>query len=229
MLKTQPVGRGAAARKYDLLTAIGAYALSKSKHEQRLALRFMTLITARYNWGRNELATGQREIARLWSCDERTVKREMAKLRGLGWLQVKRQGVRGRVTEYRMDIDAVLAATQPHWAAIGSDFVIRQQASSVPDEAPQIVPFPGTSNVAPPNVSDGTEWSLARAILHQEDPARFGAWLSSLERVGRAGGRLQLKAPSRFHAAYVQTHLTESINAACQAVDGSVNQIEITA
>lgn len=229
MLKTQPVGRGAAARKYDLLTAIGAYALSKSKHKQRLVLRFMTLITARYNWNRNELATGQREIARLWSCDERTVKREMAKLRGLGWLQVKRQGARGRVTEYRMDIDTVLQTTQPHWAAIGSDFVIRQQTQMGLEQSPQVVPFPGTSNVPAPDIEDGTEWSLAQAVLHQEDPARFGAWLSPLKRTGRAGGRLRLAAPSRFHAAYVQTHLSGAVLAACQAVDASVAQIEITA
>jgi hypothetical protein len=77
------VGRNAAAHKYDILTAIGTYALSKGKHEQRLVLRLITLITARYNWGRDELAVGQREIARLWSVDERTVKREMAKLRAL--------------------------------------------------------------------------------------------------------------------------------------------------
>lgn len=32
---------------------------------QRLVLRLMSLITTRYNWQRNELTMGQREIARL--------------------------------------------------------------------------------------------------------------------------------------------------------------------
>jgi hypothetical protein len=94
----RPAGRHASVVKYDILTALGAFALSQPKSPQRLVLRFMTLVTARYNWSRNELAVGQREIAKLWTVDERTVKREMAKLRAMGWLVVKKQGVRGRVS-----------------------------------------------------------------------------------------------------------------------------------
>ena len=84
MLAKQTVGRSAAAFKYDLLTVMGAFALAQEKGRQRLVLRLMTLVTARYNWARDELAVGQREIARLWQVDERTVKREMAKLRAMG-------------------------------------------------------------------------------------------------------------------------------------------------
>ena len=104
MLQKKLAGPGASVRKYDLITALGAHALSLGKHDQRLVLRFITLITARYNWARDELSIGQREIARLWSCNERTVKRDVAKLRALGWLVVKRQGARGR---------AAVAATVP--------------------------------------------------------------------------------------------------------------------
>jgi len=117
MLSPKPVGRDAAARKYDIITALGAYALAGGKHDHRLVLRFITLVTARYNWARNELAVGQREIAQLWSVDERTVKREMAKLRGCGWLVVTRQGARGRVTAYGLDLDAILEKTRPAMAA----------------------------------------------------------------------------------------------------------------
>ena len=95
MQTLRPVGRGASARKYDILTALGAFALAQGKHEQRRVLRLMTLITARYNWARDELAVGQRESARLWAVDERTVKREMARLKAAGWLVVKRQGAFG--------------------------------------------------------------------------------------------------------------------------------------
>ena len=59
----RPVGRQAASRKYDLLTALGAYACRGDKHFQRLTLRFITLIVARYNWQADELTVGQREIA----------------------------------------------------------------------------------------------------------------------------------------------------------------------
>ena len=129
MLNTKTVGRGASSRKYDLITALGAYALSLGKTDQRRVLRLITLITARYNWARDELAVGQREIARLWSCDERTVKREAALLRGLGWLVVKRQGARGRVTEYGINIERMLKDTSDSWASVGPDFQIRLEAA----------------------------------------------------------------------------------------------------
>ena len=83
MLAKKPTGRNSSVFKYDLLTVVGAYALSADKGRQRLVLRLMTLITARYNWAKDELAVGQREIARLWKIDERSVKREMAKLRAM--------------------------------------------------------------------------------------------------------------------------------------------------
>ncbi|WP_166418575.1 hypothetical protein [Cochlodiniinecator piscidefendens] len=226
MLQPRATGRSASARKYDLLTAMGSYALAQAKGPQRLVLRLMTLITARYNWGRDELCVGQREIAQLWSVDERTVKREMAKLRAMGWLVVRRQGARGRVTQYSIDIEAILKTTQPQWAAVGPDFVLRMEQGDAPD--PKVVPLPMSGSVAPPDLSDGSEWALAQAVLHQEDPALFGAWARSLVRQDRAGGRLTLCAPSRFHAAYVETHLKDRILALCHSVDSEVSEIRIT-
>jgi DnaA N-terminal domain len=215
-------GRNASVAKYDILTALGAYALARNKHDQRLVLRLMTLITARYNWGRNQLAVGQREIARLWSVDERTVKREMAKLRSLGWLVVTRQGARGHVTEYRIDKERLLAATQDSWTNVGPDFDMRMQGQP---ESERIVPMPSRGDIAPPDTSDGLEWSLAQALLHAEDPNTYGSWLRALSRVDRAGGRLTLKAPTRFHGVYVQTHFLGRILTACQAVDGDVFEV----
>lgn len=222
MLSPKAMGQGAAARKYDLITALGAHGLAHDKHRQRLVLRLITLITARYNWARDELAVGQREIAALWSVDERTVKREMAKLRGLGWLVVRRQGARGRVTQYGLAIDAILDASRPQWAGVGPDFDLRMQGA--PDKG-AVVPLPVKGGVAPPPVGDGTEWDIAQALLYGEDPAIYGSWLRALTRVGRAGGRLTLQAPSRFHGAYVQTHLAARILAACQGVDDTVSEV----
>ncbi|MEM9551161.1 MAG: hypothetical protein AAGA05_08305 [Pseudomonadota bacterium] len=225
MRATKPVGRGAASRKYDILTALGAHALSLGKSDQRRALRLITLVTARYNWARDELAVGQREIARLWSCDERTVKREMAWLRGQGWLVVRRQGARGRVTEYGLDIDRIFDVTRGSWAAVGPDFELRLDGQGA---LPDVVPFPRAgAEVPPPDPGAGTEWALAQTILHSEDPGAYGAWMRALDRDSRAGGRLVLRAPSRFHAVYVQTHLNRRILAACQAVDESVTEVQI--
>ena len=222
----RPVGRGAAVRKYDLLTALGAYALAQPKGTQRLILRLITLITARYNWGRDELAVGQREIARLWSCNERTVKREMSKLRALGWLAVRRQGTRGRVTEYSLSIDVMLGDTQDHWRMVGPDFEIRLQG--VPGES-KVVSLPVRGDVASPDLSSGTEWALTQAVLHAEDPGLYAAWIRALQRTGRAGARLTLAAPSRFHAAYVETHLKDRLLTACRAVDDTIAEIVLTA
>lgn len=223
MLQKKLAGPGAAARKYDLITALGAHALSLGKNDQRLVLRFITLLTARYNWTRDELSIGQREIGRLWSCNERTVKRELAKLRAMGWLVTKRQGARGRVATYGIDTAAMLEATRPIWPEVGPDFALRLEGAP----AETVVPFPVKGTVRPPEVDEATEWGLARAVLFTEDQGRFGAWIEALVRQGRAGGRLTLRAPSRFHAAYVQTHLEGVLLRACREVDGEVSAIEI--
>lgn len=221
MLHTKPVGRGAAARKYDLLTALGAYALARDKHDQRRVLRLLTLITARYNWARDELAVGQREIAQLWSVDERTVKREMALLRARAWLLVKRQGARGRVTQYGLGTEQILRDTRATWDHVGPDFALRMGEGP----APNVVPMTPNTQPAPPDVSAGTEWALAQALLHAEDAATYGAWVAALQRVERAGGRLTLRAPSRFHAAYVQTHLAARLRAAVREIDSEVSEL----
>lgn len=224
MLSQQNAKATSASQKYDVLTALGAHALAGGKTQMRLGLRFITLITARYNWARNELAVGQREIARLWSVDERTVKREMAKLRALGWLVVKRQGTRGRVTEYRIDLPQVLEATRGEWTHVGPDFDLRMQGAPEPGT---VIPLPIKGSVPPPSLDDACEWSLAQTLLHTEDPGLYGSWLHALERSDRAGGRLTLRAPSRFHGAYVQTHLLTRILAACRTVDASISEVAI--
>ena len=223
MLTLRPVGRGAAARKYDLLTALGAYALAQDKHDQRRVLRLMTLITARYNWARDELAVGQREIAQLWSCDERTVKREMALLRAREWFVVRRQGARGRVTQYSLGIERILQDTRDQWPCVGSDFELRMGV----EETPKVVPLPVAGAVPAPDVEQGTEWALAQAVLHSEDAGSYASWLAALERVERAGGRLTLRAPSRFHAAYVQTHLAGRILTALREIDADVSDLRV--
>lgn len=78
MQAIRPAGPEGASRKYGLLTALAVQALAGDK--PRLVLRLMALVTARYNWQRDELAVGQAEIARLWAVDDRTVKRDMARL-----------------------------------------------------------------------------------------------------------------------------------------------------
>jgi DNA-binding transcriptional MocR family regulator len=205
---------------------MGSFALSQRKGPQLLVFRLLTLITARYNWQRDHLSVGQREIAKLWDVDERTVKREMAKLRSMGWLTLKRQGVRGRVSEYGLSIQRILEDTEPSWDAVGPDFVRRLNREE--EVSSNGVPL-GTSKPAPePDTSDGFEWSLAKSVLHKEDAATYSSWIEALERKERAGGLLTIRAPSRFHATYVHTHLKARILAACKDVDATVRVVAIT-
>ncbi|MEH6834866.1 MULTISPECIES: hypothetical protein [Falsihalocynthiibacter] len=222
MIAKRKTGPQASVVKYDLLTALGAFALAEGKANQRMCLRFMTLITARYNWGRDSLTVGQREIARLWAVDERTVKREMAKLRALGWLVVRRQGARGRVTDYRLDTQALLDATKPQWSAVGPDFEARMKGT--PEQDKTVVPFTPNVTVAPPEITS-EEWSLAQSILHRENVAQYGAWLQKLTRHKREGGVLILKAPTAFHATYINTRLKQVVLEACIAADESLTDV----
>ena len=221
----KPVGREASARKYDLLSALMAFALSQDKHRQRQVLRMMALITTRYNWKRDELSMGQEEIARLWSVDTRTVKREMARLRTQGWLVTKRQGARGRVSVYGIDFEKMMEDTRPVWPNIGADFIDRMGAGEASPDQP-------TSNVVPlravaPPAASGTLWSAAQSLLYETEPTTFGAWFVQLQEVGVEEGCLTLLAPSRFHATYVETHLKERLNGAVRRVDPSIHQVRV--
>ncbi len=223
----RPVGRQAASRKYDLLTALGAFACQGDKHLQRLVLRLITLIVARYNWQNDEITVGQREIAALWSVDERTVKRDIARLRALGWLVQKRAAVRGRVAVHGLDLAAILAATAPAWPAVGPDFLDRMQGPAAPAATPtNVVAFP-SALPAPP--ADGAPWSRAQARLMAEDPALYAAWFRHLAETGCTGGLLELSAPSRFHATFVTTHHSARLLAALRREDATIRALVITA
>ena len=151
-----------------------AYGLSQDKHRQRLVMRLMALITTRYNWQRDELTMGQAEIAKLWSVDPRTVKREMAKLRSLGWLVEKRAAARGRVATHGIALDQIMVDTKPMWEAIGPDFVARVAPESpVGGQGANVVPL--RPSEAP--VSDGSLWADAAAVFHGQDPAGYACLL----------------------------------------------------
>ena len=219
----RPVGREAASRKYDILSALMAFALAQDKHVQRRVLRMMSLITTRYNWQRDELSMGQAEIARLWSVDERTVKREMARLRANGWLLVKRQGARGRVSLYGMDLGRMMEDTRPVWPNLGDDFIARIEPPPSGAGGSNVVPLRAT----PAPVQDGTLWTLTQERLHGDDLASYGAWFHTLTEAGVEEGCMTLAAPSRFHARYVETHLKDRLLSALRVTDPSLRDVRI--
>lgn len=226
----KPVGRAASVRKYDILSALTAHALATDAASQRLVLRLIALITARYNWQRDELTTGQKEIARLWSVDERTVKRDMARLRALGWIVVKRQGARGRVSVLGLDLGRIMADTRWAWPHVGEDFVQRMSGDAAPDKGPDA----GAGNVVPfRRADDGPQaeglWGRVCETLRAEDAATFDAWFRPLVESGASEGVLSLTAPSRFHATYLRTHLAGRLQAAVRRADPSLASVRIDA
>lgn len=221
----RPVGRDAAAKKYDLLSAVMAHALAGDKHRQRTVLRFLALVTTRYNWQRDELAIGQAEIARLWCVDERTVKREMARLRGLGWVEVRRAGARGRVTVYGLSLDRLYLDTRPQWGNVGPDFVERMGGGERVVETPGTTVVPFRRPVASLPV-DGL-WGRICARLSAEDAATFAAWFERLADEGVQDGCLTLVAPSRFHVTYIQAHLLERLRMAARREDPAIASVRL--
>ncbi len=225
MLAIKPVGRNAASMKYDILSALSVHALSGDKHRQRQVLRFLTLITTRYNWQNNELSIGRAEMARLWAVNERTVKRETAKLREMGWIRVKKPGARGRVTLFEFDLKQVLLDTRAAWPVIGPDFEARMQDDKPTPTEDNVVPFQRPE--AP--MSEGDDlWGRVLAGLHGRDPELYSTWFRHLSEAGRAGGVVTLTAPSRFTADYIHTHLKARILATYSRFDANVRDIRIT-
>lgn len=200
------VGRGGATRKYDLLTILGAYALSQDKTLQRQVLRLICLITARYNWQNDQLTMGQQEIAKLWSVDPRTVKRELAALKTRGWLIEKRAAARGRVTLYGLGFERIMLDTRDVWPLIGPDFVERLSTQSPSEsETAKVIPFPQAQFIP-----DDSLWGELSRKLHEEDPAIYRAWFAPLSHELTAQG-LTLRSPGSFHATYLKTHLAQRI------------------
>lgn len=223
MMLKKAVGRNGAERKYDLLTILGAYALSQGKALQRQTLRLICLITARYNWQQDELSVGQTEIARLWSVDTRTVKREMAALRTRGWLIEKRAAARGRVTLYGLGTARILEDTRASWENVGPDLVARLVPAPQPAPDPgNVIPFP---QAALPPVE--TLWGQIALVLSAEHPAAWRAWFAALQPCEAAPGALVLQAPSGFHASYVKTHLWGVLEGVARRLAPQLVSVEI--
>jgi len=227
----QPVGPSASARKYDLLTAMGALALSGSPGEQRLILRLMVAITARYNWASDTLAIAQTDLARLWSVDPRTVKRAMAQYRARGWLVQKRAPGRGRVAEYRVSLDRLMQDTRAVWPAVGSDFVQRL-APHPASQNPQPLNTLAQGTVVPFPVPAGTGqeaglWPVIQRAFAQIDPAQAQAWLGGVTSAGMEADVLVLSAPGRFRANYLRTHLLSRLLPVARQIAPQIVAIEI--
>lgn len=200
-------GPNAGVLKYDILTALTVAALSGPQTLQTSFLRLIGLITARYDWSRDELRVGQRDMARMWSVNERTVKREIKRLTQLGVLVCKRQGVRGRVGAYRLDQAQIANLSKSSWPLVGPDFQARMDERYAAPQAKVVAlkdyAQPSGAKYEPKNA--GT-WQAAVFRIATEEPSLARAWFGKLEFVSFDKGCLRLRAPSPFVQRYIETH-----------------------
>jgi DNA-binding Lrp family transcriptional regulator len=235
-------GPNAGSIKYDLITALCVAGLAGNPVLQTSMTRLIALITARYNWARDEVTVGQRDLARMWSVDERTVKRQMKRLVEAHVLQKIRPGVRGRVTAYRLNYREIFRLSQPSWSNVGPDFEERMAAAGPAAEVRVVkVDFVakalnhrqqqtacGDTGTQPDKTPDDRgRWRQVRAQLRLADPGMFRNWFEKLVFEEFCDGCLVLQAQSRFVARYIETHLDRQLLAAASAAFPATKSLHI--
>lgn len=227
MAAINAVGPKASSIKYDIISAMLAHGLSQNKQTQRRVMRLLLLVTARYNWRNNDLTIGHKEIAKLWSVDPRTVKREMALFKDLGWIKVKRQGARGRVGSYQICVDALMTLSQPTWSCVGPDFETRAMAllgDVIPK--PKVVQVDFGADRKNKTLPTG-KWRDVCDALEARHPEIYINWFSRLSFVASDGDHCILRAPSRFVARYIETHFGGILMAELRQVFLSARRLTI--
>lgn len=210
VMQTQRVvGPGAGAEKYDLLTAMAVNGLATGGVRLASMMRLIALVTARYNWAADEMVIGQREMAALWSVEERTAKRETRRLVDCGLLEIKRPGVRGRVAAYRLCRTELYRQTASDWVNVGPDFDARMTARHNPEFLAS--PHPNVVRVdfaTPTPTTTAHPWDRALSCLSVDQPGLYAVWFNQLKaELPEEGDVLRIYAPSRFIAGYVKTRL----------------------
>ncbi|WP_226781481.1 hypothetical protein [Oceaniglobus trochenteri] len=227
-LQRKLAGAGVGSLKYDLLTAIGLIGLHGTASQQVSMARLSVLVTARYNWARDEISIGQRDMARIWAVNERTAKREVKRLTDMQILGCLRPGVRGRVAAYRLDIGEICTRSRPSWASVGPDFVERMEGFA--PSAPTLSftpPAPPDAVSVPENVPG--RWGRVLSHLDTQDRATFETWFSKLELVSDQTPEVHVKASSAFVGRYIETHLGKVLMPVFAAVYGPTARLRISA
>lgn len=223
-------GPDAGVMKYDLLTAISVAGLHGSTTMQTSMMRLTAAVTARYNWRADELTVGQRDLARMWSVNERTVKREIKRLLEGDVLICKRAGVRGRVAAYQLNYAQIAKISEPCWGLVGPDFDARMRArhAAVPTASVvKLSDYAGETRMHSGATPSGPlAWQRAMQSLCAQNPDQFRAWFAPLTHVNCAHGVLHLRAPSRFAQRYIETHLMRDLATALEDAFGPLERIE---
>lgn len=225
-------GAEAGSLKYDVLTAMAIAGLHGTATQQTSMIRLIALVTARYNWRNDELTVGQRDMARMWNVNERTVKREIKRLTNANILICKRQGVRGRVGAYTLNIAKLGSISKKNWTAVGPDFDDRMSKNISQNNAKVVKVDFGTKLVA--QTQDDTKvqasgtWQSVLQSLKSTDAASYSNWYARLTLKSNKAGTVELLAPNKFVANYIQTHLNTPLHRALEKEFGTINEVRIS-
>lgn len=217
-------GPGAGVVKYDIVTSLSVAGLNGPPVFQTSMMRLISLITARYNWQQDELSVGQREMARMWSVNERTVKREVKRLTDVGVLICKRAGVKGRVATYRLNIQRVVEISEPCWALVGPDFEARMQARHGAGSV-KVVALKDYATPPLRTTEADSPWERTMHRLSVVDPLVFQSWFAKVEFRAFEAGTLKLSVPTRFSERYIATHLMGPLIGAAEQEFGAIEKV----
>lgn len=216
-------GPGAGSLKYDLIASLSVIGMAGPPVLQTSMMRLIALITARYNWQADEFCVGQREMARMWSVNERTVKREIKRMLETDIIICKRPGVRGRVAAYGLNMAQIMEMSESGWSLIGPDFDARMR-TRYQVRPVKVVSLSDYAQTQCPPMQD-TPWARVTDRLAQADAAVFQAWFAQLGFVSCSDGMLTLTAPSRFAQRYIETHLLRRLLAAAEPEFGPLRTL----
>jgi len=219
-------GPKAGALKYDVLTALSLCGLHGSGVITLSMMRLITVVTARYNWQRDELSLGQRDMARMWGVTERTAKREVKRWLEMGVVDCTRPGVRGRVAAYRLNMRVLFEMSRDHWSKVGPDFAERMGAEKN-TEAAKVVRVDFSASQTPEPVSNNPKWIAAAQMIRERTPQIYTSWIAPLEYVSDDGTTVTLKGPSAFASRYVETHHARELAEAVDQCIGPMRRIAI--
>lgn len=217
---TRLTGTGAGATKYDVLSALALAGLYNTTLPSQRALRFIALITLRYNWTANVLSIGHSELERMWNVSKRTVIREMDALRSLGLLVLLRRGRKGKVSTYRLDIAAVHNLASDHLVNQTTGVDTRLCAIKnvdIVDQVNQCVPQENINDVR----SDRSNYSIWETILDRlpdtVSNAQKARWLTPL-RIEQISETLEVEVASAFRADYICRAFGDQLQNAARSI-----------
>lgn len=218
-------GPNASSAKYDVLTALALLALHRDAAAQASVLRLIAVITARYNWRRDELSMCQQDMAQMWGVSLRTAKRDVKRWLSESWMTMKRQGVRGRAGAYRLDFVEIGRQSNHLWPLVGPDFVERL---TIPTPEENVI-RPDFARVDQPTTKEPGTWAAVCERLRLSDQSVYHSWIAPLQVISNSEGHITLRAPSRFAANYVTTHLLGLMYGASEIEMGSPMKISVIA